>query len=92
MDQDHEFQTDDLALATTLRLRGFQPLRLVLADRVALWVFPNDGRVGRIVTSYQAGNSLVEPRRYNACLRQTRKDLFAFLRLNGITPAPSNRS
>lgn len=82
-------RTDDLALATTLRIRGFEPDRLELEGTKALWVFTGDGELHATIRQYNAGECMVEPRRYNRVLRETRQRLFAFLTANGLPPRPN---
>lgn len=85
-------RTDDLALATVLRVRGFDHDRLELDGETARWVFTGDGELHATVRQYNAGECMVEPRRYNRTLRETRRILFKFLNDNGIKPKPSTRS
>lgn len=82
-------RTDDLALATTLRIRGFEPDGLELEGKKALWLFTGDGDLQATIRQYNAGEALVEPRRYNRVLRETRQKLFAFLTANGLPPRPN---
>ena len=81
-------RTDDLALATTLRIRGFEPDQFELEGEKALWIFTGDGELHATVRAYNAGEALVEPRRYNRVLRETRRGLFAFLHQNGLLRNP----
>lgn len=81
-------RTDDLALATTLRIRGYEPDRIELDGQKALWVFSGDGDLHATIRQYNAGECMVEPKRYNRVLRETRRTLFAFLRRNGLSPRP----
>jgi len=85
-------RTDDLALATLLRIRGFEPDGFELNGTKALWVFTGDGELHATIRQYQAGEALVEPRRYNRVLRETRQRLFAFLTANGLPPRPNPHS
>jgi hypothetical protein len=84
-------KTDDLALATTLRVRGFEPDGLELDGETARWLFTGDGELHATVRQYNAGEAMVEPRRYNRVLRETRRMLFNFLNEHGIRPKPSQR-
>jgi hypothetical protein len=77
-------RTDDLALATTLRIRGFTQDGFELDGQKALWVFSGDGELHATIRQYNAGEALVEPRRYNRTLRETRRELFAFLHKHGL--------
>lgn len=86
-----ELRTDDLALATTLRVRGFEPDGLELDGETARWLFIGDGELHATVRQYNAGEAMVEPRRYNRVLRETRRRLFNFLNEHGIKPKPSQR-
>jgi hypothetical protein len=86
-----QLKTDDLALATTLRVRGFEPDRLELDGGTAHWVFTGDGDLHSTVRTYKASECLVEPRNYNRVLRETRQLLFKFLNEHGIKPKPSQR-
>lgn len=75
-------ETKDLALATTLRLEGHEPVRMVLRDREAFWVFGDLAE--SVVSRYNNGRCQVEPRTYNLKLRQTRDQLFDFLNKRGV--------
>jgi hypothetical protein len=86
-----EFHTNDLALATVLHVEGRKMERLELQDGVAFWVFELSPQYRRIVDEYEAKTYRVEPKTYNQTLRHVRRELFTFLRLNGIKPAPSPR-
>lgn len=78
-------KTKDLALATTLRVEGHEPIRMEINDdREGVWVF--NGSADRLATEYHDGDSRVEPRTYNIMLRRTRDELFRFLNKNGINP------
>jgi hypothetical protein len=77
-------RTDDLALATVLHIRGFEPDRFELDGEKALWVFSGDGDLHATIRQYNAGECLVEPRRYNKALRETRRALFTFLHHHGL--------
>jgi hypothetical protein len=85
-------RTDDLALATTLRIRGFEPDKLELEGKKALWVFTGDGELHSTIRKYNAGEETVEPRRYNKVLRETRQSLFRFLTANGLPPRANPNS
>jgi uncharacterized protein DUF5659 len=86
-------RTDDLALATVLRTRGFEPDGLELADgEKAMWVFSGDGDLHATIREYRAGDCRVEPQKYNIKLRETRRMLFQFLQRNGIKPTPGPRA
>lgn len=84
-------RTDDLALATTLRMYGFEPDWLELKGRKALWLFAIDEELRDLIRQYQAGEARVEPRTYNKMLRETRRELFDFLTENGLPPRPSQK-
>lgn len=85
-----ELRTSDLALATTLTARGFDPIRLEMkGEDAAEWIFNGDASVLRITRQYEAGNCQVEPRSYNLILRRTRRQLFEFLTEHGVKPRPS---
>jgi hypothetical protein len=78
-------KTKDLALATTLRCEGHEPIKMEMNDsREAVWVF--NGCTDQIAARYEAGEMRVEPRRYNIVLRETRGDLFKYLNKQGISP------
>lgn len=78
-------KTKDLALATTLRVEGHEPIRMELNDdREGVWVF--NGKTDLIAVKYHEGGCLVEPRSYNLTLRKTRDELFRFLNRNGVNP------
>jgi hypothetical protein len=83
-------KTKDLALATTLRVHGHEPLRMELNDdREAVWVF--NGSSETVCEQYHDGRALVEPKAYNVTLRKTRDELFRFLNRNGINPRARRR-
>jgi hypothetical protein len=81
-------RTDDLALATTLRIRGFAPDGFELQGEKAMWIFSGDGELHATIRSYNAGECLVEPKRYNRTLRETRRELFNFLQKHGLLRSP----
>lgn len=81
-------RTDDLALATTLRIRGFEPDHFELEGEKVMWVFSGDGELHATIRAYNAGEALVEPRRYNRVLRETRRGLFTFLDSHGLLRNP----
>lgn len=82
-------RTDDLALTTTLRIHGFEYEWLELDGTKVLWLFEDGDEIQRLVLKYKAGESRIEPRKYNKVLRDTRRDLFAFLNENGLPPRPN---
>jgi hypothetical protein len=81
-------RTDDLALATTLRIRGFVQDGFELQGEKALWIFSGDGELHATIRAYNAGETLVEPRKYNRTLRETRRELFGFLHHHGLLRSP----
>lgn len=83
-------RTDDLALATTLRLDQIDPQRMEVRDGKAFWVFEGHAALA-IQKAYEAGQCRVEPRAYNLELRRVREQLFMFLRANGIHPQQRRR-
>jgi hypothetical protein len=78
-------RTKDLALATTLRLYGHEPVEMSInGSNEGVWVFNNDAKP--VAGRYRDGEALVEPREYNRILRRTREDLFKFLGERGLGP------
>lgn len=91
-DQQRELRTQDLALATTLRLHGHEPIRMeVNDDRHGVWVFCGDGALHQIAEDYHDGCAEVEPKDYNQVLGRTRGELYRFLRREGIEPPRRSR-
>lgn len=84
-----EFLTDDLALATTLRCEGFEPIGMVLEGQQGQWKFRRIDGFDEAVRDYKQGRAAVEPREFMRTLRRTRRDLFDLLKRNGIRPTPN---
>ena len=83
---DGSVRTDDLALATTLVIHGYQP-RLTKQEankRGAIWVFDEQDAedpefMEDIVHSYMDGACRVEPKRFALELRRVRNEMYQFL-------------
>lgn len=87
MTQQCELRTTDLALATTLRLGGYEPQRMELNDdRNAVWVFLGDGGLHKLAEDYHDGQAEVEPKDFNQMLGRTRGQLYRFLNQQGLEP------
>lgn len=89
---ERELRTTDLALATTIRLGGWEPVRMELNDdRNGVWVFSGDGELHRLAEDYHDGCAEVEPKDYNAMLGKTRGQLYRFLERQGLEPPRRSR-
>lgn len=85
--QVRELRTTDLALATTLRLNGYEPLKMEINDdRHGVWVFKGDGALHALAEDYHDGCAEVEPKDFNVHLARTRSQLYKFLRRQGVEP------
>jgi hypothetical protein len=83
-------KTKDLALATTLRVHGHEPLRMELNDDQAR---PSGSSTvpAKTVASSTTTAARWSSRAYNVTLRKTRDELFRFLNRNGINPRARRR-
>lgn len=90
-DQPIEYLTDDLALATTLRCEGFEPIGMVLEGEQGQWKFRRIDGFDEVIRDYHQDRVAIEPRQFVRTLTQTRRQLFDFLRRNGVTPKSPSR-
>lgn len=75
-------ETKDMALATTLRLEGFEPERMDVRGREAWWFFSD--QAADTADRYWSNDLCVNPLRFAKCLKETRGLLFDFLNKRGV--------
>lgn len=80
------FETTSLALATFLILKGCEH-GLVLDDEhrgIGGWTFEHSGDLADLIAEFENGRALVNPRDYHYKVSEVRKELFDFLREEGV--------
>ena len=75
----NSYRTDDLALVTFLRCRGYNHAEMVKDGRTCHWVFPVNGSLLELVDEYFADEAYVEPRDFMRKVALVRKEMYAFL-------------
>ena len=67
------FSTADLPLAQLLVAHGYEPIIRLLNERFCSFEFPSDNTIEQLVTSYQRGEALAEPRSLKAAEYRLRR-------------------
>jgi hypothetical protein len=77
-----EHRTTDLALAAYLNFNDYKHDRIEVIDgsRSACWVFPADRRLLLECELFNRGECTVEPRAFVLAVRETRDELYRFLK------------
>jgi hypothetical protein len=77
LDPEKFYRTDDMSLATILKIEGHTPQQVGwIGENCYWWVLINDDLMD-CIASFDAGETRVEPREYNRVFHKIRKQMFA---------------
>jgi hypothetical protein len=79
MTEDRLFKTEDMALVTTLKLRGIEPEEMVRSGQGVSWIFLRDETANDVVDEYAMGEAYVEPQEFVRKLGLVRSEMYRFL-------------
>lgn len=77
-------RTSDLTLATFLTIRGYEPRMVRGRTRnggrpICFFDFDETDEVSALVQEFEEGRACIEPRRFYATLKETRRSAFSYL-------------
>jgi hypothetical protein len=76
LDPEEFFRTNDMAMATFLKLNSHSVQRMTWVGGTCYWIFRVTDDLLECVEEFTAGEARVEPREYNRVFTQTKREFY----------------
>lgn len=76
LDPEDFFRTNDMAMATYLKLRGHSAQTITWLSGTCYWVFRVTDALLDAVELFTGGEAVVEPKEYNRVFTQTKREFY----------------
>lgn len=83
------FYTEDMTLATLLKMKGIEPDRMIRSGKGCQWAYARCDALDNILDEYNADEAYVEPREFVRKLGLVRTEMYRFL---GVQPRRVQRN